>query len=122
MQLLLEPGAQALRQHRRRARGADGDRHLAAIDDRRQREGAKLGPVGHVDRHAERARDGRDAGILLVVLGRGDDERAAAQLIDAGRGAISDTSPSSTSAASSGTTLIGGDVDETARASAAAAP
>ena len=85
MQLLLEPGAQTLGKHRRGARGADCDRHLAAIDDRRQREGAKLRAIGNVDRDAERAGDSRDARILLVVFGRGDDERPPAQLIDAGK-------------------------------------
>ncbi len=116
MQLLLEPGAQALRQHGRGARGADRHRDLAAIDDRRQREGAKLGPVGHVDRHAERARDGRDARILLVVLGRGDDERAAAQLIDAGARRDERHQPLFDERGDLRHDAIGGDVDDKARA------
>ena len=69
MQLLLEPGTQALGQHRRCARGSDGNGDLAAVDNGRQREGAKLGAIRDVHRHTEGARDGRYAGIFLIVFG-----------------------------------------------------
>jgi len=40
MKLSFKPGAQALGEHRGRAFGADGNRHLAAIDDGRHDEAA----------------------------------------------------------------------------------
>ena len=44
--------AQAARQHRRRAAGADRDHHLAAIDDGGEDEGRELRPVDDIDRNA----------------------------------------------------------------------
>ena len=84
VQLALEPGTQALCEHRCGAGRADGHRHFAAIDDGRQRKAAQLRPVGNIDRHAERARDGCDACVLNLVPGGRDHQGPAAQLIDAG--------------------------------------
>ena len=111
MQLLLQPGAQPLGQHGRHAGRADRHRDLAAIDDGRQRKGAKLGPVGHVHRHAKGAGDGRNAGILLIVLGRGDHQRTAAQLIDAGPRGNERHLPRFGERGKFRTQLIGGDID-----------
>src|SRR5680860_1176652 len=83
VQLLLEPRAQALGQHGGCRRRADGHGDLAAIDDGRKREAAKLRTVRHVDRHAKRPGNGRDARVFFIVLGGGDDEGTAPQLIDA---------------------------------------
>src|SRR5262249_41605942 len=83
MKLLLEPSAQALSKNRRGAGGADRNRHLAAVDDGRKCEGAKLGAIWDIDGDAERAGNGRDARVLLIVLGGGDNERPATQLINA---------------------------------------
>ena len=72
MQLLLQPRPKLSRQNRRRTFRADRDRHLAAIDDGRQRKRAQLRPVRHVHRHTKRARDRRDACIFRIILGRGN--------------------------------------------------
>ena len=84
-QFALEPGTQPLRQNRSGAFGADGDGHLAAIDDRRHDETAERGLVGHIHRHTERPRDRRDSGILFVLARGGNHQRPAAHLIDAGK-------------------------------------
>ena len=121
MQFLFEPGTQALRENGRCARSADRDRHLAAIDDGGKREGAQLGPIGNVHRHAERARNRRDASVFLVVLGRGNDERASPQLIDAGSCRDQRRAARFDQRGKLGRDVIGGDIDEGARASKAAA-
>ena len=84
MQLALEQGAQALGEHWRGAFGADGDRHLAAIDDGRHDEAAQSRLVGNIDGHAKRPGDRGNAGVFVIVAGGGNDQRPAAHLIDAG--------------------------------------
>ena len=121
MQLALEPGAQALGEHGRGTLGADGDRHLAAIDDGRHDEAAQSRLVRNIDGNAERAGDRRDAGILIVVAGGGNDQRPAADLIDAGtRGDQRDTA-GALKLGKLGPELVGGDIDDLGALQAAAA-
>ena len=112
MKLALEPGAQALGEHGRGAFGADGDRHLAAIDDGRHDEAAQSRLVRNIDGNAERARDRRNARILIVVAGGGNDQGPAADLIDARLRCDQSDTAGALKLGKLGPELSGGDVDD----------
>ena len=73
----LDARADGLAEHRRGAVRRDADDQRRAVDDGAELEGAKAGPVDHVDGHAGAARGAEDAGGFVLVRGGGNDERRA---------------------------------------------
>ena len=67
----LDPFAQAPRQHRRMAAGADRNHHFAAIDDRWKHEGGQVGAVDHIHGNAGVAGARRNL-LVALVAGRAD--------------------------------------------------
>src|SRR4029079_18710392 len=91
---------------------ADGDRHLAAIDDGRHDEAAQSRLVGNIDGHAQRASDRREAGILVVVACGSNDQGAPADLIDAGTGGNKRDTAGALKLGKLGPELGGGNIDD----------
>ena len=75
----LDALAQAPRQHRRMAAGADRHHHVAAVDDRREHEGGEVGAVDHVDRNAGLA-GARGNRLVARVAGRAHDRDRAGEI------------------------------------------